>query len=82
MMTELFDSPTRAPAPLLDDGAGGAFWAPVTAAVFVVCGGLVVAAVTMDPISVAGIAVPTPVPVHCGGIESVAVFGFAAGSEA
>ena len=32
---------------------------------------------TIEPISDGGIALPTPVPVHCGGIERVAVFGFA-----
>lgn len=44
---------------------------------------LIVVVITMtEAISDAGIAVPSPVPVNCGGIDKVAVFGFAAGSPA
>lgn len=38
--------------------------------------------VTTPPISEAGIALPTPVPVNWGGIDKVAVLGFAAASLA
>jgi hypothetical protein len=39
--------------------------------------GIVVVMITMEPSLEAGMALPTPVPVHCGGIDKVAVFGLA-----
>lgn len=43
---------------------------------------VVVLGAPTDPISEAGIALPTPVAVHCGGIDSDDVLGFAEGSSA
>jgi hypothetical protein len=74
---------TGTAAPVSDEevaAADSVLSAPTSAAVVVgsieVCAG---GSVTTDAISVGGIAVPTPVPVHCGGIDSVAVLGFPSG---
>ncbi len=58
---------------------------PLTVATLTVCGtvvgavyvvpGMTVVNVMYEPRAEAGIAPPTPVPVNCGGIERVAVFG-------
>lgn len=46
----------------------------VVGAVYVTAG-MVVVMITMEPSSVAGMALPTPVPVNCGGIDMVDVLG-------
>lgn len=53
----------------------------ITVGVVIVVPEIVVVTTMTLAISLAGMADPTPVPVNCGGIDKLAVFGFAPGSS-
>ena len=89
MPTGNFDSENPTAAPFLVDEAATVPWLVITVVTrgnvvgwVIVLASTVEAAIvdvytTTDASSVIGMALPTPVPVHWGGMESVAVLGLA-----